>query len=55
MRTLIVSDLHLQAKRPELTTLAISLLEKVASDCEQLFIIGDLFEYWLGDEAQHCN
>ena len=51
MRTLIVSDLHLQANRPELTTLAVSLFEKVATDCEQLFIIGDLFEYWLGDDA----
>lgn len=51
MRTLIVSDLHLQAKRPELTTLAISLFEHVASDCDQLFILGDLFEYWIGDDA----
>jgi UDP-2,3-diacylglucosamine hydrolase len=52
MRTLIVSDLHLQAKRPELTTLAISLFEQVAADCEQLYIIGDLFEYWIGDDAR---
>ena len=51
MRTLIVSDLHLQAKRPELTTLAISLFEHVADDCDQLFILGDLFEYWIGDDA----
>jgi len=51
MRTLIVSDLHLQARRPELTTLAISLFEYVASDCDQLFILGDLFEYWIGDDA----
>ena len=52
MRTLIVSDLHLQAKRPELTTLAISLFEKIATDCDQLFIVGDLFEYWIGDDAR---
>jgi len=52
MRTLIVSDLHLQAKRPELTSLAISLFEHVASDCDQLFILGDLFEYWIGDDAR---
>lgn len=51
MRTLIVSDLHLQAKRPELTTLAISLFDQIAVDCEQLYILGDLFEYWIGDDA----
>jgi len=51
MRTLIVSDLHLQARRPELNTLAISLFEYIASDCDQLFILGDLFEYWIGDDA----
>lgn len=51
MRTLIISDLHLHASRPELTSLAFSLFDKVAVECDQLYILGDLFEYWLGDDA----
>ncbi len=51
MRSLLISDLHLQASRPELTALAGSLFEKVAKDCNELYILGDLFEYWIGDDA----
>lgn len=51
MRTLLISDLHLQASQPELTTLAFSLFDKIARDCDRLFILGDLFEYWIGDDA----
>lgn len=52
MRTLLISDLHLQASHPELTTLAFSLFDKIAKDCDKLYILGDLFEYWIGDDAR---
>lgn len=57
MQTLLISDLHLQASRPELSTLAYSLFDKVAKDCDALYILGDLFEYWIGDDAcdQHAE
>ncbi|OED38268.1 UDP-2,3-diacylglucosamine diphosphatase [Chromatiales bacterium (ex Bugula neritina AB1)] len=51
MKTVIISDLHLQASRPELTALAFSLLDNIAKHCDELYILGDLFEYWLGDDA----
>lgn len=51
MQTLFVSDLHLQASKPELTALAFSLFDSVARDCETMYILGDLFEYWIGDDA----
>lgn len=51
MRSLLISDLHLQGSRPELTALAFSLFEKVAIDCAEVYILGDLFEYWIGDDV----
>ncbi|MBO67446.1 MAG: UDP-2,3-diacylglucosamine diphosphatase [Acidiferrobacteraceae bacterium] len=46
----IISDLHLTPKAPE----ALPLLEKflISQDSmQELYILGDLFEYWLGDDA----
>ena len=47
--TLYISDLHLQASAPKLTELAFELLNTV--ECERLYILGDLFEYWIGDDS----
>ncbi len=47
--TLYISDLHLQASEPKLTELAFELFNTV--ECERLFILGDLFEYWIGDDS----
>lgn len=49
-RTLFISDLHLHASRPAITALFLEFLE-TAHDARALYILGDLFEYWLGDEA----
>jgi len=46
--TVFISDLHLQKSKPELTELAFALFDKVS--CDQLYILGDLFEYWIGDD-----
>lgn len=46
-----VSDLHLREERPDLTQrFAVFLADTAASNVEVLFILGDLFEYWIGDD-----
>ncbi|MCK9379580.1 MAG: UDP-2,3-diacylglucosamine diphosphatase [Sulfuritalea sp.] len=46
-----VSDLHLRAERPDLTErFAAFLTDTAAAKVEALFILGDLFEYWIGDD-----
>jgi len=51
MTTLFISDLHLDNSRPETTALLLRFLEQEAAQAEALYILGDLFEYWLGDDA----
>ena len=47
----LVSDLHLRAERPDLTArFADFLADTAAARSEMLFILGDLFEYWIGDD-----
>ncbi len=47
-----VSDLHLRAERPDLTErFAAFLADTEASGIGTLFILGDLFEYWIGDDG----
>ncbi len=48
--TLFISDLHLSADRPQITKLLLSFLWREAPHSEALYILGDLFEYWLGDD-----
>ncbi|MCF8149791.1 MAG: UDP-2,3-diacylglucosamine diphosphatase [Burkholderiaceae bacterium] len=46
-----VSDLHLRKERPDLTErFAAFLADTAASGVGTLFILGDLFEYWIGDD-----
>ena len=47
---LLISDLHLAPQRPATIELALHYL-KNARGVSALFILGDLFEYWLGDDA----
>ncbi len=51
MRTLLVSDLHLEDSRPDITRAFFSLLEQFEGKVDRLFILGDFFEIWLGDDA----
>ncbi len=48
--TLFISDLHLDAARPETTALLCEFLAHEARSAEALYILGDLFEYWIGDD-----
>ncbi len=51
MPTLFISDLHLTHQRPAVTNLFLVFLEEQAVSADALYILGDLFEYWIGDEA----
>ncbi len=51
MTTLFISDLHLCAERPAITRLFLDFLAGEARDASVLYILGDLFEAWLGDDA----
>lgn len=49
--TLFVSDLHLCAERPAVTRLFLDFLASAARQADALYILGDLFEFWVGDDA----
>jgi len=51
MSTLFISDLHLHEGRPEVTDWLKDFLAGPARSAEALYILGDLFEYWIGDDA----
>jgi len=48
--TLFISDLHLDPERPEITRLFGQFLESEAREAQALYILGDLFEAWIGDD-----
>ena len=50
MATLFLSDLHLDPARPQITALFLAFLDGEARDADALFILGDLFESWVGDD-----
>jgi len=51
MPTLFISDLHLDDRRPETTKLLLKFLQDEAIHADTLYILGDLFEFWLGDDV----
>lgn len=48
-RTLFISDLHLNPTRPDITRAFVQFLQSNL-DCERLYILGDLFDAWIGDD-----
>lgn len=49
--TLFISDLHLDSSRPDILKLFQSFLHGIdAKTCDGLYILGDLFELWIGDD-----
>lgn len=50
MTTLLISDLHLDPARPEITALFMTFLSGPARRARALYILGDLFEAWVGDD-----
>jgi UDP-2,3-diacylglucosamine hydrolase len=51
MTTLFISDLHLDASRPQIVHLFLRFLDEEAANANALYILGDLFEAWIGDDA----
>lgn len=50
MATLFVSDLHLDALEPQAGEQFLEFLRTRAAGCDALYILGDLFEAWVGDD-----
>src|ERR1035437_9729585 len=50
MSTLFISDLHLCSGRPQINRSFFGFLEREARSASALYILGDLFEYWVGDD-----
>lgn len=47
---LFISDLHLCASRPHITAAFLEFLSNTATKAKALYVLGDLFEYWAGDD-----
>jgi len=47
---LFISDLHLQPEMPETTAAFLHFLQRHAIHAKQLYLLGDIFEYWAGDD-----
>jgi len=50
MHSLLISDLHLDPSRPEISRQFFSFLANDAAQASELYILGDLFESWIGDD-----
>lgn len=50
MTTLFISDLHLDGSRPDITDQFLDFLQREARQARALYILGDLFEVWIGDD-----
>lgn len=50
-RTLFISDLHLDESRPVIVEQFERFVREIAPGSEALYILGDLFEYWVGDDG----
>ena len=50
MATLFISDLHLEPARPEIGEQFLAFLAGPARKADALYILGDLFEAWIGDD-----
>jgi UDP-2,3-diacylglucosamine hydrolase len=48
--TFFISDLHLNDAQPEITRQFVDFLRGPARGADRLYILGDLFEFWIGDD-----
>ena len=51
MKPRFISDIHLSEDSPHLTNAFKAFLDESRESCTHLFILGDLFEIWIGDDA----
>jgi UDP-2,3-diacylglucosamine hydrolase len=50
LQSLFISDLHLSEDRPAANERFFAFIEETASRADSLYVLGDLFEYWIGDD-----
>lgn len=50
MTTLFIADLHLEEARPDISAIFFKFLKEEAVAAKALYILGDLFEVWIGDD-----
>lgn len=55
MTTLFISDLHLEAERPDISKQFLHFMQTEASEADDLYILGDLFEAWVGDDDPNTH
>ena len=55
MPTLFISDLHLEAERPDVGKHFLQFLDSEAKEADELYILGDLFEAWVGDDDPNTH
>ena len=51
MSTLFIADIHLGNEHPEISQRFVEFLDRQVPGAETLYILGDLFEVWIGDDA----
>lgn len=50
MAVYFISDLHLEEERPDITEAFLRFMDKIQDDAHSLYILGDFFESWIGDD-----
>ena len=50
MHSIFVSDLHLSPERPRINQVFFDFADRTAARAGAVYILGDLFEYWIGDD-----
>ena len=50
MKTWFISDLHLDAQQPGVNRTMLAFFSTIATQADALYILGDFFEYWVGDD-----
>jgi UDP-2,3-diacylglucosamine hydrolase len=50
LATYFISDLHLEESRPEITQAFLRFIDEIKPEAEALYILGDFFESWIGDD-----
>ncbi len=53
MTDIFISDLHLSENRPDIYRAFCRFLHSLDSDVQQLYILGDLFEVWVGQDSKN--
>jgi len=51
-KTYFIADLHLSENRPHLLALFRQFMQEQAPHAEKLYILGDLFDFWIGDDEK---